>query len=182
MSELILIGYPDEDMACDVWRRLVALERDFLIDLDDAAVIRRDAHGHVHVTAPAHHGVRRGTLSGFFWGIVIGLVLVPLIPLSAVVGGLMGAAMGAAGDLRIKEDFRRRARDLLPPGTSAIFVLVRKATPDKVLEAIRPYGGTVLRSSLPDDAEEQLMNALHGDDWAATATWEQSAPPEDAEA
>ena len=180
MSELILIGYPDEDTARDVWRRLVALERDFLIDLDDAAVIRRDACGHVHVTAPAHHGAARGTLSGFFWGTVIGLVLVPFIPVFSVAGGLMGAAMGAAGDLGIKEDFRKSARDLLPPGTSAIFVVVRKATPDKVLEAIGPYGGTVLRSSLPEDAEEQLMTALHGEDRAPAATWEQGAPPEHA--
>ena len=58
--------------------------------------------------------------------------------------------------------------------TSALLVIVRKVTTDKFLEALEPYGGTVLKSSLPRDAELPLMRALHGDD-PATATWEQSA-------
>jgi uncharacterized membrane protein len=62
-------------------------------------------------------------------------------------------------------------QDLVQPGTSAIMVILRKVTPDKFLEALRPYGGTVLQTSLTHDAEQQLMKALHGDDQAA-ATWE----------
>ena len=175
MSELIVISYPDEHTAHDAWHELAKLQRDFLIDLDDAAVIRRDAKGKLHVTTPAHHGVTKGTLSGFFWGTVIGLILLPFAPLFSVAGGLMGSALGVAGDLNIKDDFKNRARDLVQPGTSAIFVVLRKAAPDKFLEAMEPYGGTVLRTSLAPDAEQHLMRALHGDD-QATATPEQSVP------
>ena len=64
----------------------------------------------------------------------------------------MGAALGAAV-------------------TSALLGVVRKATPDKFLEALRPYGGTVLKTSLPRDAEQELMKALHGDNPDAP-TWE----------
>jgi hypothetical protein len=71
----------------------------------------------------------------------------------------MGAALGAAGDLGIKDDFKMRVQDMLQPGTSAIPVIVRKATPDKLLEALRPYGGTVLTTSLTHDSEQQLMRA-----------------------
>jgi uncharacterized membrane protein len=81
----------------------------------------------------------------------------------------------AAGNLGIKDDFRQRVQDLVQPGTSAILVIVRKVTTDKFLEAMRPYGGTVLQTSLPHDAEQQLMKALHGDDPAAP-TWQQPAP------
>ena len=141
------------------------------------SIIRRDTRGKLHVTTPAHHAVAWGTLSGFFWGTLIGLLfLFPLASLVGVAGGLMGAALGAADDLGIRDDFRQRAQDLVQPGTSAILVVVRKTTPDKFLEAIRPYGGTVLRTSLTHDAEQQLMKALHGDDLAA-ATWEQGAQP-----
>jgi uncharacterized membrane protein len=42
-------------------------------------------------------------------------------------------------------------------------VIVRKTTPEKFTEALRPYGGTVLKTSLPRDAELELMKALHGD-------------------
>jgi hypothetical protein len=58
------------------------------------------------------------------------------------------------------------------PGTSAILVILRKVTPDKFEEALRPYGGTVLRTSLSREQEQELMKALHGDDPSAP-TWEQ---------
>jgi uncharacterized membrane protein len=54
-------------------------------------------------------------------------------------------------------------------------VVVRKATPDKFVEALQPYGGTILRTSLSHDAEERLMNALHGDK-SSSVTWEQPVP------
>lgn len=172
MSDLIIIGYDDEDTADRVLRELVALERDYLVDLEDAAVIRRDKKGKLHVTTPAHHAAAWGSLSGLFWGTVIGLLfLFPLAPVVGVAGGLMGAALGSASDLGTKDDFKTRVQDLVQPGTSAILMIVRKATPDKVLEALRPYGGTVLRTSLSHDSEQRLMKALHGDD-AASGTWE----------
>ena len=51
---------------------------------------------------------------------------------------------------------------MLQPGTPAILVILRKATYDKFVEALRPYGGTILRTSLPHEAEQQLMKILHG--------------------
>ncbi len=173
MSDLIVIGYPDEDTAEKVWNELVRLQADYLVDLDDAAIIRRDRKGKLHVTTPAHHAVAWGSLSGLFWGTIIGLLfLFPLFPVTAAAGGVMGAALGAAGDLGIKDEFKLRVQDLVQPGTSAILVILRKVTPDKFLDALRPYGGTVLQTSLTRDAEQELMRALHGDDQAA-ATWAQ---------
>jgi uncharacterized membrane protein len=181
MSDLIVIGYPDEETAMKAWQEVTKLERDYLIDLEDAAIVRRDRKGKLHVTTPAHHAVTWGTLSGLFWGTLLGLIfLFPLAPLVGVAGGLMGAALGTADDLGIKDEFKQRVQDLVQPGTSAILVVLRKATPDKFLEALQPYGGTVLRTSLTHDAEQQLMRALHGDDQAA-ATWARprSAPASD---
>jgi uncharacterized membrane protein len=68
MSDLIVIGYPDETTAYNVWGELVKLQRDYLVDLEDAAIIRRDQKGKFHVTTPAHHAVAWGTVSGLFWG------------------------------------------------------------------------------------------------------------------
>ena len=103
MSDLIVIGYADEATAQHVWEDLVKLQHDYLVDLEDAAVIRRDQKGKLHITAPAHHAVAWGSLSGLFWGALIGLLfLFPLAPLVGVAGGVMGAALGAAGNLGIK--------------------------------------------------------------------------------
>ena len=163
MSDLIVIGYPDKETAEKVWDELVKLQEDFLVDLEDAAIIRRDQKGRLHVTTPAHHAVTWGTLSGLFWGVLMGLIFLwPLAPVVGVAGGIMGAALGAAGDLGVKDEFRQRVHDMLRPGTSAMHVVVRKVTPDRFIEALKPYGGTVLKTSLPHDAEQQLMKALHG--------------------
>jgi uncharacterized membrane protein len=171
VSDLIVIGYPDETTAGRVWQELVELQHDYLLDLDDAAIIRRDANGKLHVTTPAHHTASWGALSGFFWGVLIGLLFFfPIAPLIGIAGGLMGAAFGKAGDLGIKDDFKQRVQEVVKPGTSAVLVVVRKSTPDKVLEALKPYGGTVLQSSLTHKAEEDLMKALHGDD-VTSGTW-----------
>lgn len=174
MSELIVIGYPDETTAESVWHELVKLDHDYSVDLEDAAIIRRDIAGKLHITTPSHHAVAWGTLSGFFWGTLVGLLfLIPAAPLIGVAGGLMGAALGAAGNLGIKDDFKERVNDLVKPGTSAVLVIARKMTMDKFMEALKPYGGTVLQTSLTKDAEKQLMEALHGND-ASTQTWEQT--------
>src|ERR1700691_6423047 len=173
MSDLIVIGYPDEKTAQNVWEELVKLQHDYLVDLEDAAIIRRDQKGKLHITTPAHHAVAWGSFSGLFWGVLIGLLLLfPLAPLVGVAGGIMGAALGAAENLGIKDDFKQRVQDMLEPGTSAILVILRKATYDKFVEALRPYGGTILRTSLPHEAEEQLMKILHGEDLKAP-TWQQ---------
>ena len=107
---------------------------------------------------------------------VIGLIFFfPLAPVVAVAGGVMGAALGKADDLGVKDDFKQRVQDQVKPGTSAVLVVVRKVTVDKFLEALEPYGGTVLQSSLSHDAEQTLMKALHGDN-PASGTWEHSEP------
>jgi uncharacterized membrane protein len=52
---------------------------------------------------------------------------------------------------------------MLQPGTSALFLMVEKVTPDKAVEAMSKYGGTVLKTSLSKDEEKELQDALHGD-------------------
>ena len=97
MSDLIVIGYPDEGTAFRVWDELVRLQHDYLVDLDDAAIIRRDRKGKLHVTTPAHHAVAWGTLSGLFWGVLLGLLfLFPLAPLVGAAGGLIGGRLALA--------------------------------------------------------------------------------------
>ena len=53
-------------------------------------------------------------------------------------------------------------RDLVQPGTSALFLVVEKVTPDEAIEALGKYGGTVLKSSLTREAEAELQEELHG--------------------
>lgn len=160
MSELIIIGYPNEETAQKVLDKTLKLQREYLIDLEDAAVVRRDKEGKLHVTT-IDHLTEKGALGGLFWGALVGLIfLVPLF--GAAVGSIYGAVLGKLGDMGLKQTFKEQVADLVQPGTSAIMFVVRKMTSDKVLEELAPYGGTVLRSSLDRPAERNLEDALAG--------------------
>ena len=175
MSDLIVIGYPDEATAEKAWGELVKLQQDFLVDLEDAAIVRRDRKGRLHVTTPAHHAVAWGTLSGLFWGVLIGLVFLwPLAPAGRRGRGHHGGRARRGREPRRQGRFPAAgpgpgaARDVSDPGHRP------QGDPGQVPRGVKPYGGTVLKTSLPHDAEQQLMQALHGDDPVAP-TWQQPA-------
>ncbi|MFN8643756.1 MAG: DUF1269 domain-containing protein [Candidatus Binatia bacterium] len=160
MSELVVIGYDNEFKADEVRLQLLKMQKDYLIDLEDAVVATKSADGKVklHQSYPLPAA---GAVGGGFWGLLIGTIfLSPL--LGAAVGAAAGAAAGALSDIGINDNFMKDLAGTLQPGSSALFVLVRKATPDKVLEAIQGLGGKVLKTSLSHDDEAKLQAALSG--------------------
>jgi Protein of unknown function (DUF1269) len=75
----------------------------------------------------------------------------------------LGALMGKITKSSIDQAFQDQVRDMLKPGTSALFLTVEKVSPDKAVEALTKYGGTVLKTSLSKEAEKELQKQLHGD-------------------
>jgi uncharacterized membrane protein len=123
-------------------------------------VIVRGQDGKYRVTTN-HHSVGAGATSGMFWGFLFGLLF--FIPVRGMgVGAGMGAIMGKVAKSGIDKSFQERVRDMLQPGTSALFLVVEKVTPDKAIEGLSQYGGTVLKTSLSAEAEKELRDALHG--------------------
>lgn len=160
MADLLVIGYPDEKTAPRVWDELRNLQRDFLVDLEDGAVIIHKPDGKFEIRT-AHNPVEGQTFWGLFWGFLVGLIfLVPLFGMA--VGAATGAIFGAIEKTAITKDFQERVRNLVKPGTSAILMIVRKVTTDKVLDTLKPYGGTVLKTSLSREDEARLQEALQG--------------------
>lgn len=156
-----MIGYDDAQTAERVLDEVQDMQKDYLIDLQDAAVVRRTEKGKLKVETPGSP-TGAGALGGAFWGFLIGLIfLVPVAGLA--LGGLFGALMGKGVDLGIKDDFKQQVGELVGPGKSALMIVVRKSTPDKVLPELQKYGGTVLRTSLSHDDEEKLVEALQSD-------------------
>ncbi len=51
-------------------------------------------------------------------------------------------------------------RDKVKPGTSALFLIVERATPDKAIAALERYGGTVIKTSLSNEDTAKLQAAL----------------------
>jgi uncharacterized membrane protein len=158
MSTLVVIGYDDQFKAQEVRLMLAKLQKDYLIDLEDAVVAEKDEKGKVKL----HQAVNltaAGAVSGGFWGTLIGLIFLnPLIGLA--VGATAGAVSGALSDVGIDDKFMKDLASHMNPRSSALFILVRSATPDKVLEEIKGTGGHVLRTSLSHDDEAKLQAAL----------------------
>lgn len=159
MSTLVAIGYADETTATQAADEAERLAKDLIIQPDAIAVIRRDAGGRYHVTT-SHHEVGGGATWGMFWGFLFGLLFfVPVLGMA--VGAGMGALMGKVIKTGIDKEFQDQVRDMVAPGTSALFLVVEHATPDKAIEALGRFGGTVLKSSLSKEAEEELQRELN---------------------
>ena len=108
-----------------------------------------------------HHLVGGGATWGMFWGLLFGLLFfIPVFGMA--IGAGLGALMGKVTKSGIDKQFQDQVRGMLQPGTSALFLMVEKVTPDKAVEAMSKYGGTVLKTSLSKEGEQELQDALHG--------------------
>jgi uncharacterized membrane protein len=158
MSTLVVIAFPTEAKAEEVRRKLFAMQREYLIELDDAVVAVKDIQGRIKLNQLLNT-TAAGAVSGTFWGTLIGLIF--LMPLA---GAAMGAASGGLGgaltDIGINDKWMKETAAAIQPGTAALFVLVRKVTADKVLERLRGEGGTVMKTSLDHTKEAALQAAL----------------------
>jgi uncharacterized membrane protein len=160
MSTLVAIGYPDETTATAAAEEARRLTSDLLIEPEAIAVISRDAAGRYEVSTQ-HHTVAEGASWGMFWSPLFGLLFfIPVFGMA--VGCGLGALIGKVAKTGIDEQFLDEVRDTLQPGTSALFLVVSRVTPDRAVEALSRYGGTVLESSLSEDQERELQEALHG--------------------
>lgn len=166
MSDLVVITYPDVTQASKVLDSLKRMVTEHLLDLDDAVYVTKDGKGEVELHQMINMpgvGAARGGASGALWGTLIGLLfLQPLAgaAIGAAVGAGTGALAGKLSDYGIDDKFVKELSAQMTPNSSAIFVLVRRVTVDKVLPEISKYGGTVLRTSLSNEAEQRLQTAL----------------------
>ena len=168
MSELIVVGFEDTEQADRALTELVRLTKEHLVDLEDAVVAIRSPDGTVRIKQSVNLvgiGAAQGGLSGALWGSLVGLLFLnPLLGFAAgaAVGAGSGALAGSLGDYGIDDDLIRSIGETLQPNTSALFVLVRKAQPEKVLAEVSGAGfrGRVIRSSLSPEREQRLQAAL----------------------
>ena len=99
-----------------------------------------------------------GAASGGMWGALVGLLF-----LNPLVGAALGAGVGALSG-RFTESHRRQIHEgrsgSVDARPSCALFMVRRVTADKVIPAMAPFGGTVLRTNLSDEQEGGLQAAL----------------------
>jgi uncharacterized membrane protein len=157
VANLVAIAYDDLDQAQRVMGTVGELVKEHSLTLEDAVILEHREGGKMKLHQPSLAGV--GAASGALWGGLIGLIfLMPLFGMA--IGAATGAAAGAARDYGIDDKFMKELGEKLPQGGAAVLVLVREATRDKVVPEISKYGGQVIQSSLSNEQEAQLQQAL----------------------
>ena len=156
MSDLVAIAYPDLATAQQVTANAARAQQAHELELDDMVIIERRTDGKVKLHQPSLAGA--GAASGALWGGLIGLIfLMPLFGMA--IGAATGAAAGAASDYGVDDKFMKELGEGLEPGSAAVLLLVREATMDKILPKVQ-IEGRIIQTSLDDEQEEQLANAL----------------------
>jgi uncharacterized membrane protein len=155
---MVVVAYPDEGTAEKARTKLIELQKQELISLSDAVVVVRGLDG----KAKIHQAVNlpgAKALSGAFWGALIGMIfLMPLF--GAALGAASGAMSGKMMDLGLDDRFIKDAGNAITPGSSALFLLIHKVTPDRVIAEMQQFGGTILQSNLTEEEEARLKEAF----------------------
>lgn len=159
MATLTAWKFPTPEGAEQALETLERLQKEELIQLQDAAVVTWPADRKRPKTRQLHNLVGGGALGGSFWGMLFGLIFfVPLLGL--VVGAAAGAAAGSLSDVGIDDEFIDDVRQQVTPGTSALFALTSNAVTDKVAEAFRGSQAHLLHTNLSSDQEERLREVF----------------------
>ena len=160
MADLVAIVYPSAAQAESMREKIIGLQRDYLIELGDAVVAEKMQDGNVKLNQLINL-TAAGAAGGSIWGALVGLIFLnPL--LGAVVGAGAGALSGKLSDYGIEDKFMKDVAGATRAGDAVLFLLIRKMTADKVLDAVKGSGGTVLRTSFDHAKEQQLRDALSG--------------------
>jgi uncharacterized membrane protein len=162
MSNLVAVVFDDEATAFEMRAALVKMQKEYLIEIEDAVVVTRDQKGKTKLDQ-AVNLTTAGAVGGGFWGMLIGLIFLnPL--LGAAIGAGAGALSGKLNDIGLNDKMMKDIGQAFKPGTSGLFVLVRRATVDKVLEGLKQFAGKgkVFQTSLNKDDEAALREAIEG--------------------
>lgn len=160
MSDLIVFAFDTEDGAIKTRDALISMQKQQLIELEDAAVVVRPMEGKPKVKQVTSLA-GAGALGGAFWGMLIGLLFfAPWLGLA--IGAITGAVAGGLTDIGVDDKFIKEVGNTIEPGHSALFILVRKATADKVVEELKQFNPTVIQTSLNEEQEAQLRANFSG--------------------
>jgi uncharacterized membrane protein len=157
MNQLIVVGFDHLDDARSALKRLRELESNGQIRFEDTAIVERGSDGTAHVHNEVSGTTETATLVGAVLG---GVVTFMFPPLGAALGAAAGAAVGASLGRGVSRDFVNEVKDSLKPGRSALFLVVKETQADGAIAALRPFSGEVIQTTLSEESEEALREAL----------------------
>ena len=162
MATLTVWKFDTPTGADDAVVTLESLAKQELIKIHDAATVSWMPDRKKPKTRQLNNLAGAGALGGAFWGLLFGLLFfIPLIGLA--VGAAAGAIAGSMTDVGIDDDFIRKVREQVTPGTSALFVMSSDAVLDKVEEAFKGTHAQLVSTNLSQEQEDKLREAFAED-------------------
>jgi uncharacterized membrane protein len=158
MSNILVITFEDEHQGMEVLKSLRNLEHQNLLNLNDAAVIVKDAEGKVQIKNMTESGVKVGAVGGGALGLMIGSIMFPVV--GTVIGAAAGALIGKTFQTGVDKKFIKEVKESLTPGSSAILFIVGHEHVGVLIAALEPYSGKIYQSSFDTEAEEEIRKAL----------------------
>jgi uncharacterized membrane protein len=159
MATLSVLKFLTADGAQKMEGTLLELQKQHLIEVQDAAIVTWPQGKKQPRTEQLHGMASAGALQGAFWGMLFGLIFfVPFFGLA--IGAAMGALSGKFADYGIDDNFIKQTREKVTEGTSALFLLTSGAVVDKVVEALKGQTFEILSTNLPREKEDELRAAF----------------------
>ena len=163
LGRLFVLAFPDESTAFALRETLWKMEEENIVDVGDMVVVTRDRRGRVRLHQSLQLAALGSTL-GSLGGMVFGMMLLnPLF--GSIAGAAVGAAAASLADIGIDDAFMKELGETLTPGTSALFVTVRKTKPELILERLEGFAGSckILQCDLPAEREALFRRLLEGE-------------------
>jgi uncharacterized membrane protein len=158
MANLFVLAFQTEDGAQRTLQEVIQLQKQELIVVEDAATAIHHLDGKIKVKQ-ATNLTGAGAMGGAFWGMLFGLIF--FVPFAGMaVGAATGALMGKLNDYGIDDKFIKQVSKKVKPGNSALFLLTHGAQKEKVIDALKPFGGELIQSSLSPAQEAELKEAF----------------------
>jgi uncharacterized membrane protein len=156
MSDLIVLTCDTAEDAGRLQAAMKDLEDRHLLRVDDTALLVKDDEGKVSLVGRPSRGARTGAVVGGAMGLLLSFMF-PVV--SVVFGAGAGALIGRSFETHVDRQFVTDVQSRLQPGTSALFMLVRQASTQAVVAALRPFEGCVHQTTLSPELEQALRAA-----------------------
>jgi uncharacterized membrane protein len=157
MSQVVVVSFNTETDAQSAMASLRGLEKEGQIHFEDTAIVVHGADGKFQVKNEASGTTETGAVVGALLG---GLLFV-VFPIAGIaLGAAAGAGVGALLGNGVDGKFVQEVKETLPAGKSALFLVIKDANADATIPALRRFHGEVIQTTLDDDTEKALRDAM----------------------
>ncbi len=158
-TTLTVWKFDTADGADRVEDKLIALSKQELLTIHDAAVVSWPADAKKPKTKQLANLTGAGAAGGAFWGLLFGILFfVPLFGMA--LGAAVGAISGSLANVGIDKDFIESVRAKITPGTSALFLTTSDVVVDRVRAAFEGEDVELLTTNLSVEDEHDLRELL----------------------